>query len=123
MTPSVTQAADAFKALGNPTRIRILQIIASIGNDLCVGMIANRLGISQPAASQQLKILREAGLITSEERGHHVHHAIRAGCLDAYGIDTDDLLRSIDAEPQTDVPCEHLQSPSDCGSINGCGGS
>jgi len=120
--PSVLTASEVFKALGSPTRLRMLQIIASTGNDLCVGMIAKRLGVSQPAVSQQLKVLKDAGLITAHERGHYVHHEVRTACLEEFGIDTAGFLRTLEAELNLDKSCEHLESSAACRAMHHCKG-
>ncbi|MFP4445870.1 MAG: ArsR/SmtB family transcription factor [Desulfosudaceae bacterium] len=45
-------------------------------NDLCVGGLAGHLGISKPAVSQHLKILRRAGLVRGEKRGYWTHYTV-----------------------------------------------
>ncbi len=61
------QAAVAFAALGDPTRRRVFERIAA--RPLPVGRIARGLGVSRPAVSQHLKVLKEAGLVTDREDG------------------------------------------------------
>lgn len=61
------QAPQAFRALSDPTRLRILRLLAE--GPLCVGDLVAALGIPQPAASRHLAYLREAGLIEHERRG------------------------------------------------------
>ena len=53
---TVMDTAEIFKALGDGSRLRILKLIATKGNVLCVGYIAKHLGLSQPAVSQHLKL-------------------------------------------------------------------
>ena len=50
-----------LKALADENRLKILKML--INSDLCVGALANHLGISKPAVSQHLQILRKAGLV------------------------------------------------------------
>jgi ArsR family transcriptional regulator len=66
-------AAATFKALADPTRLRILNVIARMG-ELCECNIVPAFGLSQPTISYHLKVLREAGLIRSERRGQWVYH-------------------------------------------------
>ncbi len=61
MTNNINKTADFFKALGDPTRIKILKLLLS-GKKLCVGMIAFKLNITQSAVSQQLKVLKSNGI-------------------------------------------------------------
>jgi len=61
------------KAFSDPTRLRIFLLLTK--RTFCVNAIVNFLNISQPAVSQHLKILREAGLVTAEKRGYWVHYS------------------------------------------------
>jgi len=68
-------AAATFKALSDPTRLRILKAISGTG-ELCECNIVPTFGLSQPTISYHLKILREAGLVRSERRGQWVYHKL-----------------------------------------------
>ena len=68
-----------FKALSDQTRLRLVDILLT--HDLCVGALASRLGISKPAVSQHLKILRKAGLVKGEKRGYWTHYTIERDTL------------------------------------------
>ena len=57
----------AFKAFADPTRLRILGLLA--GGEICVCNIHECLGISQPTASRHLAYLRKAGLVETREQG------------------------------------------------------
>jgi len=67
-----------FAVLSDPTRMRLLQVLASQTGDqaLCVGALAARLGVSQPAVSQHLRVLRSLGLVRAERRGLRVHYLL-----------------------------------------------
>ena len=60
-----------FKALGDPTRLKIVSLL--VEKELCVCEIIPKTGKSQPTTSAHLKILREAGLITSRKDGLSVY--------------------------------------------------
>ena len=69
--------ATLFKALGDETRLAILGFIATAGNALCVCEIEDHVkGLSQPTISHHLRLLREAGLVTSERRGTWIYYAL-----------------------------------------------
>ncbi|GAA1646020.1 ArsR/SmtB family transcription factor [Catellatospora bangladeshensis] len=53
----------AFAVLGEANRLRILELLR--GAELSVGELVDRLGMSQPAVSKHLKVLREAGFVSS----------------------------------------------------------
>jgi ArsR family transcriptional regulator len=72
---TVEQTAAAFKALADPTRLRILKTISHMQH-LCECNIVPAFGLSQPTISYHLKVLREAGLITSERRAQWVWHQV-----------------------------------------------
>ena len=72
---SAVRLAQAFKALADPVRLRLLSMIAAApSGEVCACDLATPLGKSQPTISHHLKVLREAGLVTSRKRGTWVHY-------------------------------------------------
>jgi ArsR family transcriptional regulator len=61
--------ADRLKALGDPTRLRILDLLAQQPDPLCVCDLTPLFPQNQPTISHHLRLLREAGLIETERRG------------------------------------------------------
>lgn len=75
--------ADIFKALSDPTRVRLLDhIAASESGTACACHLPETLGISQPTLSHHLKKLVDAGLVTREQRGRWAHYTAVPGVLD-----------------------------------------
>jgi len=72
--------AEAFKAVADPTRVRILATILAAG-ELCVCHVESALGITQSRASRHLATLRRAGLIADRRDGAWVHYRV-AGTAD-----------------------------------------
>ena len=69
------EIAHAFKALGDPARLRLLSLIASrAGGEACVCDLTEAFELSGPTISHHLRILREAGLVTGERRGTWIHY-------------------------------------------------
>ena len=65
---------ERFRALANPTRRALLRLVRD--EPTPVGELADRLGLSQPAASQHLAVLRDAGLVRAERAGRsRLYHA------------------------------------------------
>jgi len=62
-----------FKALSDSNRLKIFMLLSR--RTLCVNALVRCLDISQPAVSQHLRILREAGLIKAEKRGYWIHYS------------------------------------------------
>ncbi len=65
---------EAIKALGDPTRKAIFELIA--GAPMAVGTIAERLPVSRPAVSQHLKVLKEAGLVVDRAAGTRRYYEV-----------------------------------------------
>ncbi|WP_284302974.1 ArsR/SmtB family transcription factor [Mobilicoccus caccae] len=75
--------AAVFKALSDPTRVRLVGYLASAqGGTVCACHLPDRLGISQPTLSHHLKKLTAAGIITREQRGRWAHYAVVPKVLD-----------------------------------------
>src|SRR3977135_3967606 len=64
----------AFKALADPTRLRILGLL--MGGEVCVCDIHDTLGIPQPKASRHLSYLKKSGLVSGRKQGLWVHYQI-----------------------------------------------
>ena len=78
---SAGELAVMFKALGDPVRLRLLSLIASAGSEACVCDLNEAFDLSQPTISHHLKVLREAGLVTSERRGTWVYYRLHPEAL------------------------------------------
>lgn len=86
LLPAETAAdlAAVFKALCDPTRVRVLaHVAASPEGTVCACHLTEPLGISQPTLSHHLKKLTEAGLVTREQRGRWAHYTAVPSALDA----------------------------------------
>ena len=64
----------ALDALGDPTRRAVFELLA--GGKKAVGELAEELPVSRPAVSQHLRVLKEAGLVTSEANGTRRLYAV-----------------------------------------------
>ncbi len=64
----------ALKALADEKRLKMVEML--LRTDLCVGALAKHLGVSKPAVSQHLRILRHAGLVKGEKRGYWTHYMV-----------------------------------------------
>lgn len=70
----VTKLADTFRALGDPTRIRVLQALRH--EELCVCDLSAVLGMSQSAISHQLRVLRNLRLVKFRKCGKNVYYSL-----------------------------------------------
>lgn len=67
--------AKYFRGLGDPTRVRILELLEEHG-DLSVGELVERLGQPQPKVSNHLACLRWCGFVASRREHPHVHYRV-----------------------------------------------
>ena len=76
--------ARRFAALSDPVRLRLLSLLAtSADGAVCACDLVVPVGKSQPTVSHHLKVLREAGLVTSEKRGTNVWYAAVPAALES----------------------------------------
>jgi len=75
-------AAAVFKALGDPARVRIVNMLATAGEGVCVCDLIPVLGLSQPTVSHHLRKLAEAGLLHREQRGTWAFYSLNAAALE-----------------------------------------
>jgi ArsR family transcriptional regulator len=74
--------AEVFKALADPNRIRIVNLLANAEGPVCVCDLTPQLGLSQPTVSFHLKKLATAGLLRREQRGVWAYYSIDRSALD-----------------------------------------
>ncbi|HEX6932685.1 MAG TPA: metalloregulator ArsR/SmtB family transcription factor [Streptosporangiaceae bacterium] len=80
---AAVQMAHVFKALGDPVRLRLVSLIgARRGGEVCVCDLTAAFDLTQPTISHHLKVLREAGIITSERRGTWVYYRLVPAALE-----------------------------------------
>lgn len=103
------ELATRFKALAHPVRLQILDLLRS--SDACVCHMETALGKRQAYISQQLMVLREAGLVDSRKEGLQVFYRLSDRV-------TEELLQlalgETDAEPRLPLdgcPCPHCAAP------------
>ena len=74
--------AALAKALGDPIRVQLLDVLRKHAGEVCVCELVPLFDVSQPTVSHHLKVLRDAGLVASEKRGLWVYYYVPAGALD-----------------------------------------
>jgi DNA-binding transcriptional ArsR family regulator len=84
--PTVSEADAAeyaawFKALADPTRIRILNLLAQSSEAVCVCDITDQFPLGQPTISHHLKVLRDVRFVIAERRGTFMHYQVNQACL------------------------------------------
>ncbi len=90
----VRRIAEVFKALGDTQRLRIIRMLASgMEKRLCVADLAEKLGITQPAASQHIKVLKNIGILDPNRKGYHVYYNINTVVLSDYKKAIDEMFK------------------------------
>ena len=69
--------AKLFKAMADPHRVRVLNLLATSGEPVCVCDLTELLGVSQPTVSFHMKKLVDAGLLEREQRGVWAYYSLR----------------------------------------------
>jgi ArsR family transcriptional regulator len=73
--------ATLFKALGDPARVRIVNLLAGADEPVCVCELIGPLGLAQATVSHHLKKLTDAGLLDREERGKWAYFSINSEAM------------------------------------------
>ncbi len=76
-----TATAALFKALGDPARVRIVNMLATAREAVCVCELTPQLGLSQPTVSHHLRKLSDAGLLRREQRGTWAFYSLDRDAL------------------------------------------
>ncbi len=75
MKKEILEVSEIFKALSDPTRLRLIRLLASnMEEKLCVVDLAVKLGVSQPATSQHLKVLKTVKILYSEKERPKIYY-------------------------------------------------
>lgn len=96
-----------MKALSDPNRVKIVKLLQE--RSLCVCELRAALGISQPSVSKHLRILEEAGLVTSRKEGLYVNYRLADGVASPYAATLLGNLRHwLDGDPEVAALVERV---------------
>ena len=100
--------AEVFKAVGDVNRMKIIKILAeNPEQSLRVTDIGEGIGISQPAASQHLKILKGIGILTAKRIGNRTYYSIDSEQLQEYRRIIDHMFKMAVVKCKRDGDCEN----------------
>jgi ArsR family transcriptional regulator len=91
-----TEATAAiFRALADPARVRIVNLLAASDDPVCVCELVPALELSQPTVSHHLKKLTDAGLLERRERGRWAYYSLSGEALDRLAslVDFKEVIR------------------------------
>jgi len=90
--------AGWFRALADPTRVQILNLLASTGDPMTVGEVVDQVSVSQSTVSAHLKILTEARFVLVEPRGTARLYRVNQRCVSCFPTAADVVMgRSVPA--------------------------
>jgi ArsR family transcriptional regulator len=74
--------ADLFKALADPARVRIVNLLARAAEPVCACELNEPLGLAQPTVSHHLKKLVEVGMLVREQRGKRAYFSLKRDAVE-----------------------------------------
>lgn len=74
--------AELFKALADPARVRIVNLLATAREPVCACNLNDPLGLAQPTVSHHLKKLVDVGLLEREQRGKWAYFSLKRDAVD-----------------------------------------
>jgi ArsR family transcriptional regulator len=81
--------AEVFKALGDPARVRIVNMLSTAAEPVCACNMIDPLGLSQPTVSHHLKKLLDAGLVDREQRGKWAYYSLNRDAVEKLAVVAD----------------------------------
>jgi ArsR family transcriptional regulator, arsenate/arsenite/antimonite-responsive transcriptional repressor len=85
----VDATAALFRALGDPARVRILNVVATRTEPVCICELTVPLGLAQPTVSHHVRKLVDAGLLDREQRGKWAYLSLRPDAVSRLASLTD----------------------------------
>jgi ArsR family transcriptional regulator len=81
--------AELFKALADPARVRIVNLVATSAEPVCACELYEPLGLTQPTVSHHLKKLTDAGLLEREQRGKWAYFSLKRDAVEKLAVVAD----------------------------------
>jgi len=81
---TAAEYASWFKALADPTRVQLVELLARRGEPMSVGQIVTAMGLAQSTVSQHLKILAEVRFVLIEPHGTARLYRINTNCVSCF---------------------------------------
>ncbi len=103
------ELARILKVLAVDTRLRIVCLLR--GRTLCVNALATRLGVTQGAVSQHLRVMRDANLVIDQKHGFYVHYRLNEQTLATWREAIYQLLDPTYQAPQQAKGAEPCAAP------------
>lgn len=86
---SAQATAAVFASLGDSHRVKIINLLATSGESVCICDLTEPLGLSQPTVSHHMKKLLDVGLVEREQRGKWAYFTLNAEALRTLAVVAD----------------------------------
>lgn len=107
MKDKMKMYAAMFRAFGDQKRLMIIKILASnMEETLCVSDVAKKLNITQPAASQHIKVLKSIDLLNENRKGYRVFYTINIEVFKEYKKEIDKIFLDAFTKCPYDLNCD-----------------
>lgn len=93
----------ALHIITDPTRYQILKLLME--RHYCVRAISKKLGISEPAVSQQMNVLKETGIVSGIKKGYYMHYLVHVDFLKQISEQFTQEINSVNAAENSAVEC------------------
>ena len=91
MSSQYTEIAKAFKALSDPKRVKIVDLLSC--GEMCACLLLKCFEITQPTLAHDMKVLTEAGIVTSRREGKKTVYALNKETIGRFRRQMDEILR------------------------------
>lgn len=81
--------AELFRALGDPARVRLVNLLATNGAAVCMCDLIEPVGLSQPTVSHHMRKLVDAGLVEREQRGKWAFFSLKRDAVEKLAVVAD----------------------------------
>ena len=79
---NIDDISKYLKAIADPTRLKLIEILINKDKSLCVNCLSERLNVTQSALSQHFRILRQLNIVKSNRKGYYIHYEINHEIID-----------------------------------------
>jgi len=102
---TAAEYASWFRALADPTRVQLVNLLATEAREMSVGEISDRLGLAQPTISHHLRPLAEVGFVRARQAGAASLVEINRACVACFPSAADIVLgRTAPAPERAQLP-------------------
>ena len=88
----IDEITNYLKAISDPTRLKMVEMLNRHSTPLCVNAIARKLNVTQSAISQHLRILKQVGIVTSSRSGYNINYRLKYDKINYFSSQLEQVL-------------------------------